>query len=111
MRLPPRHVLTGTATKSTLAILSGLALGLLAAGVCPAGSQASASAPTPAPAREYRTMTTCHPPVGGVVDQRQVENAVSGMANEHARSGWVLADTTAYEASTGLCVLLIFRRP
>lgn len=111
MRLPPRHVLIGTATKSTLAILSGLAFGFLAAGVCQGGSQASASAPAPAPPREYRTMTTCHPSVRGVVDQRQVENAVSSMANEHARAGWALADTTAYEASTGLCVLLIFRRP
>lgn len=110
MRFPPRHVLVGTATKSTLAILSGLALGLLAAGVCPAGSQASSPTPPPAPP-EYRAMTTCHPPVLGAMDQRHVENAVGGMATEQGRSGWTLADATAYGTPGGLCVLLIFRRP
>ena len=110
MRFPPRSVLIGTATKSTLAILSGLAFGLLAAGVCPAGSQASSPALPPAPS-QYRAMTTCHPPVLGAMDQRRVENAVGGMATEQGRSGWTLAEATAYDTPGGLCVLLIFRRP
>lgn len=110
MRFPPRSVLVGTATKSTLAILSGLAFGLLAAGVCPAGSQASSPTLPPAPT-EYRAMTTCHAPVLGALDRRKVENAVSGMATEQGRSGWRLAEATAYDTRHGLCVLLIFGRP
>ncbi len=109
MRFPPRSVLVGTATKSTLAILSGLAFGLLAAGVCPAGSQASSHMPLAS--SEYRAMTTCHPRVRGAMGRRDVENAVSKMATEQGRSGWRLADATAYDTPDGLCVLLIFGRP
>lgn len=110
MRFTPRHIIIGTAT-STLAILSGLALGLLAGAVCPAGSQACAPAPMPAPLPEYRAVATCQPPPLGMVDQRQVANSVGGMANDQGRSGWTLAGATAYGTPSGLCVLLIFRRP
>lgn len=110
MRFPPRSVLVGTATKSTLAILSGLAFGLLAAGVCPAGSQAS-SHMSPPVSSQYRAMTTCHPRIRGAMDRHGVENAVTKMAAEQGQSGWRLADATAYDTPGGLCVLLIFGRP
>ncbi len=109
MQYPPRHVLAAAATRSTLAILCGLAAGLLAAAIGPAWSQAPA--PTPASPPEYRAMTTCHLPLLGVVDQRQVENSVGGLASDQGRHGWALAEATAYGTPSGLCVLLIFRRP
>ncbi|MGH2404323.1 MAG: hypothetical protein ACRDGN_07640 [bacterium] len=111
MQDPPRHVLVAAATKSTLAILAGLAVGFLAAAIRPAWSQAPAAAPMTAAPSEYKAMTTCRLPPAGVGDQRQLENSIGRIATEQGRSGWRLADATAYETPSGLCVLLIFRRP
>lgn len=111
MQEQSRRSLISTAMKSTLAVLFGLATGLLAAAAGRPWWQAPVPAVTPAPPPEYRAMTVCHPRSVGVVDQQQVETSVGTIATDHGRNGWILAEATAYGTPSGLCVLLIFRRP
>ncbi len=64
----------------------------------------------PAPLPEYRTQVGCYLQLFGVASPAAVESGVQGMIADRAKEGWVTIAVAPYGSTSGVCVLVTFRR-